>query len=109
MLTLECVSSDNFAVECTILNSNAFFNRISRDKETLDEDDVSADRKDAEKAGAERFLIKDGETYVGVASFRLGVLIENEPGLKFWRRNGFRKVGSSALPDGKGIEVYESA
>lgn len=154
MLALEAVSEDNFAAERSILNSVAFFNRISRDKETLDEDDVRTDRKDAEEAGAERFLIKDGAVYVGVMeylmrnpkdgcvwlgllvidrrhqskgygrqalelfrglmkernvdTFRLGILMNNEPGLKFWSRNGFRRVGTSTLPDGKEIGIYES-
>ncbi len=139
--------------EVAILNSDSFYNRISKDKECLTLQDITAEIEDGKRMGAERFLIQEGGEYVGVLEFlmknpndgctwlgllqirkdaqskgygrktmdlfndimqqreverfRLGVIEGNEPGHRFWNRQGMLPVKSSVNQDGKTIVVYE--
>ncbi|QHW34250.1 GNAT family N-acetyltransferase [Paenibacillus rhizovicinus] len=52
-------SNATLADEREIMNANPFFNRISKDKEQLADADIEAEHRDAEAAGAERYVIYD--------------------------------------------------
>ncbi|WP_160497707.1 GNAT family N-acetyltransferase [Paenibacillus dendrobii] len=139
--------------EMTILNSDSFFNRISKDKDNFTQEEIVAEIEDGKSMGAERFLIQDDGEYVGVLEylmknpndgytwlgllqirkdaqssgygrkvlelfydimqqrevgrFRLGVIAENEPGHRFWKRQGLLPIKSVVNQDNKTIIVYE--
>ncbi|WP_068620875.1 GNAT family N-acetyltransferase [Paenibacillus tuaregi] len=44
----------------------------------------------------------------GVSSFRIGVLVDNEPAQQFWTRMGFREVKNGKMGE-KPIIIYEKA
>jgi GNAT superfamily N-acetyltransferase len=44
-----------------------------------------------------------------VEKYRIGVIAENEPGLRFWQKQGFQKVRSVINDDQKEINVFEKA
>ncbi|MBO7745567.1 GNAT family N-acetyltransferase [Paenibacillus sp. MWE-103] len=68
-LSFRRASRGLIAAELAILNANPYFNRLSKDKERLTAADVEAEHRDAEAAGAERYvLFADGEP-VGVLEF----------------------------------------
>ncbi|WP_308634645.1 GNAT family N-acetyltransferase [Paenibacillus silvisoli] len=69
MLTLIRSTSALAASELAIFNSNPFFNSISKDKEQLTDADIAAELKDAEQAGAERYIIRDNGTDIGILEF----------------------------------------
>ncbi|RAP77991.1 GNAT family N-acetyltransferase [Paenibacillus montanisoli] len=69
MLTLIRSSHALLASELAILNSNPYFNSISKDKEQLTEADLAAEQKDAEQAGAERYIIRDDGKDIGILEF----------------------------------------
>ncbi|AZN42207.1 GNAT family N-acetyltransferase [Paenibacillus albus] len=52
--------------ELDIFNSNPQFNLISKDKAILTAEDIAAELKDAEQAGAERYLLYDNQQFVGI-------------------------------------------
>ncbi|SEM71189.1 GNAT family N-acetyltransferase [Paenibacillus sp. OV219] len=52
--------------ELDIFNTNPQFNLISKDKSTLTAEDIAAELKDAEQAGAERYLLHDNDQFVGI-------------------------------------------
>lgn len=139
--------------ELTILNSDSFFNQVSKDKELFTEEELIQEIKDGKELGAERFLIQEGDAYVGILEylmknpsdgytwlgllqirkeaqshgygrqalqlfydimkgreverFRLGVIAENEPGHRFWKKQGMVPVNSVINQDQKTIIVYE--
>jgi len=142
-----------FDEEVDILNSDPFFNRISKDKDMYTKEEIIKELEDSKSIGAERFLIQKGDQYVGaleylmknpsdgytwlgllqirkdvqahgyghralqlfydimkerrVEQFRLGVIAENDPGHRFWKRQGMVPVKSTMNQDQKEIIVYE--
>jgi GNAT superfamily N-acetyltransferase len=44
-----------------------------------------------------------------VEKYRIGVIAENEPGLRFWQKQGFQKVRSVMNEDQKEVFVFEKA
>jgi len=62
-------SFDLFEVELAIVNSNRFFNLVSKDKEQLSSEDLLHEINESEKVGAERFVIKDNNQFVGIIEF----------------------------------------
>jgi RimJ/RimL family protein N-acetyltransferase len=52
-----------------IINSNHFFNLISNGKEELTPEDLISEINDSTKIGAERYLIKIEEKFVGIVEF----------------------------------------
>ncbi|MFD1956408.1 GNAT family N-acetyltransferase [Paenibacillus thailandensis] len=153
MLQLEETGTSPSRIEMDILNSDAFFNLISVDHETLTEEEVALENKQSAEMGAERYLVKDGPQYVGILDFlmrnpkdgcpwlgllqvdkklqrqgygsrmletyihvmkerkaerfRIGIIRENEPALRFWTRHGFEYVTTKLNDRGKTILIYE--
>ncbi|REE84395.1 acetyltransferase (GNAT) family protein [Paenibacillus taihuensis] len=67
MLAMIRSTSEHIEHELDIFNSNPMFNLISKDKATLTAEDIAAELKDAEQAGAERYLLVDhNHQYVGI-------------------------------------------
>ncbi|MGG2055085.1 GNAT family N-acetyltransferase [Lysinibacillus pakistanensis] len=139
--------------EVTILNSDYFFNQISKNKDVYTKEEILDIIQESQRIGAERFLIQKDNQYVGilellmknpndgypwlgllqihkdtqghgygnevmdlfytimqergVKTFRLGVIDVNEPGHRFWKRQGMIPVKSVIDKDGKKIIVYE--
>ncbi|WP_177186529.1 GNAT family N-acetyltransferase [Paenibacillus sp. CF384] len=60
---------EHIASELAILNSNPYFNVISKDKEQLTAQDIAAELKDAEHAGAERYIIREQGNDIGILEF----------------------------------------
>ncbi|SFS59611.1 Acetyltransferase (GNAT) family protein [Paenibacillus sp. BC26] len=69
MLSLMKSTHEHIASELEVLNSNPYFNFISKDKEQLNEEDIAADLKDAEHVGAERYIIREQGNAVGILEF----------------------------------------
>lgn len=55
-----------FSEEVIILNSDPFFNRVSKDKDVFTEEEIREELQEGQNMGAERFVIQDGDRYVGV-------------------------------------------
>ncbi|MBB3114383.1 GNAT superfamily N-acetyltransferase [Paenibacillus phyllosphaerae] len=68
-LTLEPSSIDKLPVERDILNSDIYFNQVSKDKDELSDEEIRKELEEAATIGAERYLIKDGDSYIGVLDF----------------------------------------
>jgi len=66
MLQLEQSTPESIEMEVAILNTNPFYNRLSKNKDALTIQEVAQDNLESEAIGARRFLLKDGETYVGI-------------------------------------------
>ncbi|MCQ6557230.1 GNAT family N-acetyltransferase [Paenibacillus mendelii] len=60
---------DLIQIELDIINSDKYFNRISKDKDEWTSIDLTAEINESLNMGAERFLIKDDDTYVGIIEF----------------------------------------
>lgn len=69
MLYLEESTMSNADTELEIYNSNPYFNQLSTGKDELTRDEVLTEITDSKNMGAERFLIKDGELYVGIMDY----------------------------------------
>ncbi|CAH0118532.1 MULTISPECIES: GNAT family N-acetyltransferase [unclassified Paenibacillus] len=142
-----------FHIDLDIMNSDPFFNRISANKERLSPEEVRTEIDEAKQAGAERFLVQDGQAYVGVVeylplnpsdqctwlglllikkefqslgygtktlhlfyqflkekqirTFRIGVIAENEPAHRFWKKQGFVEVKKAFYKTNIPIMIYE--
>lgn len=153
MLHIEKASNQLSEHEMAIMNSDTFFNRVSKNKESFTAQEILKEIQESDELGAERYLLKDGSEYIGVLEFllrnpsddytwlglvlidkkhqskgygykalqlfydlmkdrevncfRIGVIKENEPGLKFWQRNGFDFVKTTINSDNKEILVYQ--
>lgn len=140
-------------MELDIINSNPYYNLVSKDKEQLTLTDVAEEIREVLQMGAERYLLRDGEMYIGIIDFlmenprdeypwlgfliirkdlqgrgygtralemyfqmmkerqvtavRLGVLLHNEPGHRYWTGQGFIAVDRVEMADGKMVVVYE--
>ena len=69
MLIWEKTGPANLLRELALRNTDSFYNRVAEGKEALAPADIEADRSEAEKLGAERFLLlRDGED-VGVIDY----------------------------------------
>lgn len=55
-----------FSEEVIILNSDPFFNRVSKEKDVFTEEEIREEIQEGQNMGAERFVIQDGDRYVGV-------------------------------------------
>ncbi|GIO67085.1 GNAT family N-acetyltransferase [Paenibacillus sp. FSL M7-1455] len=55
-----------FSEEVIILNSDPFFNRVSKEKDVFTEEEIREEIQEGRNMGAERFVIQDGDRYVGV-------------------------------------------
>lgn len=62
-------TKDFIAIERDIVNTHPAFNRISKDKERLTDEDLEAEQLEAETAGAERYVMFEGERPVGILEF----------------------------------------
>ncbi len=71
MLTLIKSSIEYVEIEEAIVNSNPFYNFVSKNKETFSTEEVAEQITDAEKIGAQRFLIRHGNEYIGILEYLL--------------------------------------
>lgn len=154
LLVFKQSSVDQVETEMQIINSNPFFNRISRDKDAYSEEEVLEEILQAEKIGAKRFILMDdnqpigifeylllnpndqhtwlglllinkefhskgyGEAALkqynemmkseGIFTYRLGVVAENDPGHRFWKKHGCREISSTINEFSKRIIIYEN-
>ncbi|RKP57983.1 GNAT family N-acetyltransferase [Cohnella endophytica] len=69
MLRFVETSINDIELELEIINSNMFFNVISKDKDKLTHEDLLTEITDSIQVGAERYLIKDKDKSVGVIEF----------------------------------------
>lgn len=68
-LSFRRATNEHIADEREIMNSNPFFNRISKDKERLTQADVEAEHRDAAAAGAERFVFYEQDRPAGIIEY----------------------------------------
>lgn len=154
MLSLVRSSVDFVDIEETIVNSNTFFNLISKNKEKLTIKEITEDIINAMNIGADRFLIQHNNEFIGILEYlllnpndqstwlglllikkeyqaqgfglkalqlfneemkakgiekyRIGVITENAPAHRFWKKHGFLKVNSKINEDQKEIIIYET-
>jgi RimJ/RimL family protein N-acetyltransferase len=71
MLSLVRSSIDFVEIEEVIVNSNTFFNLISKNKEKLSTEEIAEEITNAMNIGAERYLIKHNHEYVGILEYLL--------------------------------------
>lgn len=153
MLRLVEITPELENIEFDILNSDAFFNRVSVSRDQLTREDVERDKREADQLGAERLLVADGSEYVGILDFlmenpndgcpwlgllqvdkrmqrqgygrrmlelymnvmrergverfRIGVIEENAPALRFWLGFGFNYVNTVVNDRQLSIRIYE--
>ncbi|GAK40754.1 hypothetical protein TCA2_3244 [Paenibacillus sp. TCA20] len=69
MLTLVEISENLLQAEMEILNSDPYFNRVSFDSEVMSPEDLARDKENGARLGAERFLVREGEGFVGILEF----------------------------------------
>ncbi|WP_336771435.1 GNAT family N-acetyltransferase [Paenibacillus sp. MMO-58] len=69
MLSMVEISEDLLQAEMDILNSDPVFNRVTIDSEVMSPEDLARDKENGSKIGAERYLIKEGERFVGILEF----------------------------------------
>jgi ribosomal protein S18 acetylase RimI-like enzyme len=80
MLIFEKSTEQHLPVELRIHNSNPYFNKVSKDKEEFTAEEILEEIRNDAELGAERYLIRDGEQYVGV----IGFLMTNPNDGKTW-------------------------
>lgn len=69
MLSLERSTIDQVEIERGIINSNNFFNLISKNKEVFSTKEILDEIEQAEKIGAHRYLIKENDDYIGIIEY----------------------------------------
>lgn len=69
MLRLIPSTLDMVEVEKTIMNSNPFFNLISKDKEELSPEEIEKEMFESQKIGAERYIIQEGDHSIGILEY----------------------------------------
>lgn len=155
MLVFERTSQERLDTEVSILNSDPYYNFVTKDKERLSVEEIVDEIKDETGLGAERYFIKDGEDYIGIIDFlmknpndgctwlglllirkerqaqgygkksldmfygmmkergvpklRIGVITENEPAHRFWKKQGFQFIRTAPYPGQKEVVVYEKS
>ncbi|WHX51009.1 GNAT family N-acetyltransferase [Paenibacillus woosongensis] len=151
-MILEKSTLNQIEIEAAILNSDPYYNRVAKGKEVLPMEEIRSEIQESLEIGAERYLLRvqqeyvgileflmknpgDGYTWLGlleikkehqskgygykalnlfyslmrerqVKQFRIGVISENEPGHRFWRRQCMKPVKVTTA-DGKEVVVYE--
>lgn len=68
-MLFEQSSTQLIHIEEEIINSNSFFNLISKDKPRFTTEEILDEIKQAEQIGAHRYLLKDDQEYVGVLEY----------------------------------------
>ncbi|MFC5528880.1 GNAT family N-acetyltransferase [Cohnella yongneupensis] len=71
MLSLVRSSIDFIEIEEVIVNSNTFFNLISKNKEKFTTEEIAEEITNTKNIGAERFLVKDNNEFVGILEYLL--------------------------------------
>ncbi|TYP72731.1 GNAT family N-acetyltransferase [Paenibacillus methanolicus] len=70
MFTLVRSGLDHIAEERGIMNSDPYYNRVSKDKELLTDPEIEEELRQAAIIGAERYLARDAAgTFVGILDF----------------------------------------
>ncbi|MNN15761.1 Acetyltransferase (GNAT) family protein [compost metagenome] len=146
-------SMDLIDMEVEIVNSNKEYNVLAKDKPVLSKEEVLQEIDEAYEVGAERFVIKEDNSFIGiseilmlnpkdgypwigllmikkdlhhkgygtdvvreilamlkareVSAVRLGVLIDNEQGHRFWTKQGFHAIAKKISNEHKEVIVYE--
>ncbi|KIL36441.1 hypothetical protein SD71_07445 [Cohnella kolymensis] len=68
-MIFEKSTEQHWPIELRIHNSNPYFNKVSKDKEEFTAEEILEEIRNAAEVGAERYLIRDGERYVGIIEF----------------------------------------
>jgi len=69
MITFVKSSLNMINIEMDIINSNKYFNLLSKGKEELTIEEITKEINQSIEIGAERYLIKDEDEYVGIIEF----------------------------------------
>ncbi len=70
-MLLERSSKVFIDIEEKIINSNTFFNLVSKDKEILSKEEILDEIEQSEKIGAHRYLIKEKHEFIGILEYLL--------------------------------------
>jgi RimJ/RimL family protein N-acetyltransferase len=71
MLSLVRSSIEYVAIEESIINSDSFFNLVSKNKEKLSSEEIAEEVNNAMNIGAERFLLKNNDDFIGLLEYLL--------------------------------------
>lgn len=70
-LDLEPIGEELAGLELSVLNSDAYFNRVCKGKEALSAGEALAEKQESERLGAVRFFLKDGNRVIGILDYLL--------------------------------------
>lgn len=70
-LTLQKITPELAGIELGIMNSDTYFNRLSKGKEILTAEELDAEKNQNASIGSERFVLIDNDEAVGIIEYLL--------------------------------------
>ncbi|WP_138494993.1 GNAT family N-acetyltransferase [Paenibacillus pinistramenti] len=101
MVTLERIKSGQVRAEMELINSDPYFNKITRGKEIIDLKEALEEIYDSEGLGTERYFVLHNDERIGILEF----LMENPQDGQTWL--GLLLIGKSWQGKGLGRQTLE--
>ncbi|WP_162785082.1 GNAT family N-acetyltransferase [Bacillus sp. P14.5] len=79
MITFETNEINKWKIELEIMNSNSSYNQMSKNKSTINYDDILSEYKESKKLNTTRLLIKQGDNYIGLVDYCINNPSDNTP------------------------------
>ncbi len=95
-----------FVQELAIINSNPYYNHVSKGKETLTEQELQAEQQEALKLGAKRRLICLEDTPVGIAEWLPLYPLDGYPWLGLFMIGGQKQRGGYGAAALQALEQF---
>ncbi len=79
LITFETNEINKWKIELEIMNSNSSYNQMSKNKSTINYDDILSEYKESKKLNTTRLLIKQGDNYIGLVDYCINNPSDNTP------------------------------
>ena len=96
VITFETNEINKWKIELEIMNSNSSYNQMSKNKSTINYDDILSEYDESKKLNTTRLLIKQGNNYIGLVDYCINNPSDNTPWISlFVIHKKFQRSGNS--------------
>ncbi|MFS1517290.1 GNAT family N-acetyltransferase [Bacillus sp. SCS-151] len=79
MITSEMNDISKWQIELEIMNSNSNYNLMSKNKNTINFEDIQSEYEESKKLNTTRLLIKKNKSYIGLVDYCINNSSDNTP------------------------------
>ncbi|PFA68752.1 hypothetical protein CN378_05970 [Bacillus sp. AFS015802] len=97
VITFESNEINKWKIELEIMNSNPSYNQMSKNKSTINYDDILSEYEEAKKLNTTRLLINRGNNYIGLVDYCINNTSDNTPWISLFVINKQFQGGGNSL------------